>query len=552
MSSVNAKSWPFEQARALLKHVVKKRVPAAELRDALAMTVPQMVVRWPNITAKPVIFETGYGPSGAPHIGTFGEVVRTNMVRRAFEELTSGLFTTQLIAFSDDYDGFRRVPDGYPESMSEHLGKPLSAVPDPITDADAYYMSFADRNNSALMDFIEELDINYTFRSASHLYKRGKFDEMLQRIFDNYQGVLDIILPTLGGQGGDRASTYSPFLPKSPITGKMIENANIRRNDDYTISYDDPEAYHFGLYGDIFGGNVKLQWKVDWGMRWAYFDVDYEMHGKDLIDSAVLSSRICKLLGGTPPLTYFYELFLDEEGKKISKSKGNGLTVEQWRMYGTDDALKLLMFQSPRSAKELHLGVIPRMQDDYLKALTTFPTLEGAARLDSPAWHLHAGRPPSFASDVSYGLLANLASATGDADEATVLGFLSQYRSIREEDRALVQSLVPKVVAYLKKQEEKNPRVRRPPTDQEASAFLLLATILEGMEDGLDGEAYQFQVYEVGKAYGFDPLRSWFQGLYEVLFGDSQGPRFGTFISAYGRQRTVNLLLRSVTNAQVE
>lgn len=543
MSALQAKTWPFEQARALLKHVVTKRVPANEIREALPLAaqadVRGLIDRWPDM-GRVVTFETGYGPSGAPHIGTFGEVVRTSMVRRAFVELTGGLIPTRLLAFSDDYDAFRRVPDGLPESMKEDIGRPLTRMNDPYGE----FESFAERNNTALRVFLDHLGVDYTFISSTDAYTGvdGVFDEGLKRVYDNYQGVLDIILPTLGGQGGDRASTYSPFMPRSDYNGKLVEDANVRLNGAYTILFDDRENDHPDFPTSIFDGYVKLQWKVDWGMRWFAFDVDYEMHGKDLIDSAVLSSRICKLLGGTPPLTYFYELFLDEEGKKISKSKGNGMSIEDWLTYGTEDGLALLMFQNPRAAKELHLRVVPRMEDEYLKNLAAY---QKAPSLDNPVWHLHAGNVPTFGSDVSYGLLTNLASATGDADEATVLGFLSQYRSIREEDRARIEALVPKVVAYVAKLEEKEPRQRRAPTEQETAAFNALADKLATMDDGLDGEAYQFEVYEVGKAFGFDPLRAWFQGLYEVLFGDSQGPRFGTFISAYGRERTIGLLRRA-------
>jgi lysyl-tRNA synthetase class 1 len=512
-TAFEAKSWPFEQARALLKRVEGKSV---------------------------VTFQTGFGPSGAPHVGTFGEVVRTNMVRRAFEELTEGKVKTRLLVFSDDYDGFRRVPDGLPSSMEKDLGRPLSWVDDPFGE----FESFAERNNSALRAFLDGLGIDYEFVSATDAYRHVIFEECdffqdtLMLIYDNYDAVMNIMLPTLGGQGSNRAETYSPFMPVSDINGHVLDDAEVRLEGNYMISYRDVDGERRET--NIFHGFVKLQWKVDWAMRWMAFDVDYEMHGKDLIDSATLSTRICKAVGRTPPLTYFYELFLDDEGRKVSKSKGNGMAMEEWLAYSDVGPLAYFMFQSPRSAKAFTLTVVPRVTDEYLKALGDYSKLEGAKRFDSPVWHIHAGSPPTFSADVSYSLLINLATVSSAQDAETLMNYLRQYKALSEDDRAVIESLVPKVIAYVREQTE--PKVRRQPSEMEAKAFRSLISQLETMEDGLDGEAYQFWVYEVGKSYPFDTLRDWFRAIYEVLFGDEQGPRFGTFIAAYGRERSIDLL----------
>jgi len=542
VGALEAKSWPFEQARTLLKHVVSKRVPAAEIRDALALTsqgqILEAVERWPVLAARPVTFETGYGPSGAPHVGTFGEVVRTQMVQWAFQELTRGLVPTRLIAFSDDYDGFRRVPEGLPKSMEAQLGRPLSWVDDPFGE----FESFAERNNTALRTFLDRMEVEYEFISSTDTYRNHgqEFEPVLRQIYDNYDAVQAIMLPTLGGQGGNRAETYSPFMPISDYGGGVLDNANVRLTGNYMISYTD-DGHE--METNIFHGFVKLQWKVDWALRWMTFDVDYEMHGKDLIDSAVLSTRICKALGYTPPVTYFYELFLDEQGRKVSKSLGNGMSMETWMRYSATGPLAHFMFMSPRSAKIFAPSVIPRVTDEYLKALHAFPSLEGKACLDSPVYHVHGGSPPPYEVDVSYSLLINLATVSGAKDAETLMNYLDQYRSLSVGQRAFIASLVPGVIAYV--QEQMEPKVRRAPTPHEARAFAELADTLENLSDELDAEGYQWHVYEIGKSFMFEPLRDWFKAIYEVYFGDEQGPRFGSFIAAYGRERTIELL-RSV------
>jgi lysyl-tRNA synthetase class 1 len=513
----NAKSWPFEQARALLKRVGDKKL---------------------------VTFQTGFGPSGAPHIGTFGEVTRTQMVRDAFIELTGGTVATRLIVFSDDYDGFRKVPDGMPESMAEHLGKPLTMVPDPFGE----YESFAHRNNAALKAFIEQSGFeDVELISATECYRNGVFDDVLQRVLLSYDAVQAIMLPTLRDA---RKATYSAFMPLA-YSGVLLADASVRPSEDFGDAgrglFFKDSTFDAGvdMLIDVRGGAAKLQWKVDWAARWVVFDVDYEMHGKDLMDSAVLSSRICKAIGGKPPMTFTYELFLDDEGRKQSKSSGNGMSMETWSRYSTTGPLAYFMFLKPREAKIFTAKTVPRATDEYLKALVAYPALTGAAKLDSPIWHIHGDTPPPYSSDVTYGLLLNLAVVSGAKDRESLIAYLRQYKALSAGDLAFLTPLIDGAINYARDILLQD-RQRRAPTEQEATAFLDLVERFEKMADGLDPEAYQFEVYEVGKAHDFQPLRAWFQSLYEVLFGDEQGPRFGSFTAAYGRQNTIDLLNRAV------
>ena len=502
----DAKSWPFEQARALFKKVGPKNL---------------------------VTFQTGYGPSGHPHLGTFGEVVRTQMVRNAFHKLIGSDIATRTLVFSDDYDGFRRVPDGLPESMFDDIGKPLTSVRDPYGE----YPSFAHRNNAALVNFIERMDFDVTFVSATDCYKSGIFNPTLLRVLENYEAIKNLMLSTLGEV---RRETYSPFMPISPVTGNVLAEGVLevdKVSGEILFVAEDGKEYSV----PVIDGNAKLQWKVDWAMRWAAFDVDYEMHGKDLLDSASLSSKISKIISNRAPLNYFYELFLDDSGHKISKSKGNGFSLEQWLQYSSTGALAYYMFQSPRSAKAFGASIVPRATDDYLKALGNFKNLDKNAKLDSPVWHIHGGNPPSYDADVSYGLLLNLATVSNAQDAQTLEKYLSQYKAVSDKDREFVGSLIPGAISYAQAYILKN-RKTRAPTDLEHKAFLALADKLETMADGLPPEIYQTEVYAIGKDFEFTPLRAWFQGLYEVLFGDSQGPRFGSFIAAYGREETIKLL----------
>jgi len=376
-------AWPFEEARKLVARLNKK--PKDE-----------------------VLFETGYGPSGLPHIGTFGEVARTSMVRHAFRLLTDDKIRTRLLAFSDDMDGFRKVPDNVPnkEMLTAHLGKPLTRVPDPFSNE---YPSFGHHNNARLRAFLDRFGFDYEFASATDYYTSGRFDGAMQRLLEVYDKVMDIILPTLGPE---RRATYSPFLPISPTTGQVLYVPMVERNvSKGTVVYVDPDSGE-KVETTVTGGRVKCQWKADWAMRWFALGVDYEMAGKDLIDSVKLSGRICAAMGGTPPEGFNYELFLDENGQKISKSKGNGLTIDEWLRYASPESLALFMYREPKSAKRLYFDVIPRNVDDYQQFLDGYARQDLKQQLGNPSWHIHGGRPPAVDMPVTFQMLRTLVSTS--------------------------------------------------------------------------------------------------------------------------------------------
>jgi lysyl-tRNA synthetase class 1 len=517
----DARAWPFEEARRLISRLDK--LPGG--RD------------------KTVIFQTGYGPSGLPHIGTFGEVARTSMVRHAFEVLTEGRRQTRLLCYSDDMDGFRKVPENVPnkEMLGAYIDTPLSRVPDPFSNE---YPSFAHHNNARLRRFLDRFGFDYEFLSATECYASGLMDQTLLRMLEAYDRVMDIILPTLGPE---RRATYSPFLPISPRTGRVLYVPMIERHPAQgTVVYVDPETGR-KVEAKVTGGAVKCQWKADWALRWTAFGVDYEMAGKDLIDSVTLSSKICRALGGTPPEGFNYELFLDEKGQKISKSKGNGLTIEEWLTYASPESLSLFMFQKPKTAKRLYFDVIPRAVDEYLTYLARLPSEEPKVRLDNPVWHIHGGVPPKAELPISFGLLLNLVSASNAHDKAVLWGFIKRHApEATAEQYPLLDQLVGYAVRYYEDFVRPEKRFRAP-TPAEAAALRALDQALAVAPAGSSGEELQNFVYEAGKAHGFaDNLRGWFQAIYEVLLGQSQGPRFGSFIELYGVPETRALIARAL------
>jgi lysyl-tRNA synthetase class 1 len=510
----DSKAWPFDEARKLIKRL--ERLPEK----------PEMV-----------LFETGYGPSGLPHIGTFGEVARTTMVRHAFRTLTQDEWPTRLICFSDDMDGLRKVPENVPEQemMNGHLDEPLTSVPDPYGTHD----SFGAHNNARLRKFLDAFGFEYEFFSATECYKTGRFDETLLNILGHYDKVMDVILPTLGEA---RRATYSPFLPLCPRTGKVLQVPMIARSAQAgTITYKDPET------GDevtttVTGGAVKCQWKVDWAMRWVALGVDYEMAGKDLIDSVRLSGAIARILGTQPPEGFSYELFLDENAEKISKSRGNGLTIDEWLTYASPESLFLYMFQSPRKAKRLYFDVIPKAVDEYLSHLASFPGQEADKQLANPVWHIHQGTPPQAELPISFNLLLNLVSASNSEDASVLWGFIQRYApGATAEDHPLLDHLVGYAIKYFHDFVKPN-KSYRAPDEKERAALAELNEKLSGLPEGASGEEIQNLVYEVGKAHEFEPLRDWFRALYEVLLGQSQGPRFGNFVELYGVEETRGLI----------
>lgn len=515
--ALECQAWPFVEARKLLERLEK--APRDE-----------------------VLFETGYGPSGLPHIGTFGEVARTAMVRHAFSALSD--VPTRLIAFSDDMDGLRKVPDNVPnqELLGEHLDKPLTQVPDPF----GTHESFAHHNNARLRAFLDQFGFDYEFLSATECYASGRFDSALMRVLERYDQVIDVILPTLGPE---RRATYSPFLPVCPKTGRVLQAPVVERNVDAgTIVYEED-----GVRTEVpvTGGACKLQWKADWAMRWFALGVDYEMAGKDLIESVKLSGKICRILGAAPPEGFNYELFLDENAEKISKSRGNGITIEEWLRYAAPESLSLYMFQSPRKAKRLYFDVIPKAVDEYITFLDRYAEQDPAKQLANPVWHIHAGAPPAEDMPISFGLLLNLVGASHSEDPATLWGFISRYvPGGTPENHPLLDRLVGYAGAYYEDFVKPTKRFRAP-DERERAAIEDLASRLKAMAEGTSGQDIQTEVYEVGKLHGFEPLRDWFKALYEVLLGQSQGPRMGSFIALYGLPESIALIEHALSGADL-
>jgi lysyl-tRNA synthetase class 1 len=528
-----AKAWPFEEARRLIQRLDK--IPGAK--------------------DKTVLFETGYGPSGLPHIGTFGEVARTSMVRHAFEVLTGGARSTRLVCFSDDMDGLRKVPGNVPngDMLAQHLERPLTSVPDPF----GKFESFAHHNNAMLRDFLDRFGFEYEFLSATECYRSGLFDATLLRMLEVYDKVLDIILPTLGPE---RRATYSPFLPVSPTSGKVLQVPMIERNPKAgTIVYIDPDSGQ-KQETKVTGGAVKCQWKADWAMRWTALGVDYEMAGKDLIDSVTLSSKICRALGATPPEGFNYELFLDDKGEKISKSKGNGITIEEWLTYAAPESLSLYMFQKPKTAKRLYFDVIPRAVDEYLAFLAAYPRQDGKARLDNPVWHIHSGHPPAAELPITFALLLNLVAASNAHDKAVLWGFIRRLAPDADAtSHPLLDELAGYAVNYYDAFVRPKKKFRRP-DDVERAALAALGSALAKAPPGANAEALQGIIYDVGRAIPrYQDLTAkgataekpgvsstWFNAIYNVLLGEEKGPRFGSFIELYGVAETRALIDRAV------
>ncbi|MEX0758206.1 MAG: lysine--tRNA ligase, partial [Tistlia sp.] len=477
-------------------------------------------------------------------VGTFGEVVRTTMVRQAFQRLSD--IPTRLFCFSDDMDGLRKVPDNIPnrEQVARHLHEPLTRVPDPFGE----FESFGHHNNAMLRRFLDSFGFEYEFQSSTDWYRSGRFDAALLEVLRRYDEIMEVMLPTFREE---RQQSYSPFLPISPTTGRVLQVPILERDAAAgTILFEDEDGTRTEL--PVTGGHCKLQWKPDWGMRWHALGVDYEMSGKDLIESVKLAARICSILGSRPPEGFHYELFLDEEGRKISKSKGNGLSVDEWLTYGPPESLSLFMYQKPRAAKRLYFDVIPRAVDDYLKHLKTLAVEEPARRLENPAWHIHDGAPPGRLpeekTDLSFSLLLNLVGTANAEDKAALWGFISRYApEATPESDPLLDRLVGYAIAYYR-DFVKPAKVYREASEAEAAALKDLLHELELLPVGADPETIQNTVYEIGKrhAAAFASLRDWFKACYEILLGQEQGPRLGSFFALYGLPESRALIGRAL------
>ena len=517
-------AWPFEQAKQIVARLKKK--PKDE-----------------------VLFETGYGPSGLPHIGTFGEVARTTMVRHAFRVLTDDKIKTKLLAFSDDMDGLRKVPDNVPnkEMLEQDLGKPLTQVRDPF----GTHASFGEHNNARLRAFLDTFGFDYEFASSTQYYKSGRFDATLLKMLENIDKVMAIMLPSLREE---RAASYSPFLPISPRTGIVLQVPIVAHDAKAgTVSYDDPDTRE-RITVPVTGGHCKLQWKPDWAMRWAALGVDYEMSGKDLIDSVKLSSQICKVLGAPPPEGFNYELFLDDKGQKISKSKGNGLTIDEWLRYASPESLSLFMYREPKAAKRLYFDVIPRNVDDYQQFIDGYPRQDGKQRLSNPVWHIHAGQPPLADMPVTFQLLLTLVSSSNAENAETLWGFIGRYRpGVTPQTHPKLDAMVGYAINYYRDFVAPTKKFREP-TESERAALTDLRNALAQLAPEASAEDIQNVVYEIGRREPFlDQVKKgkdgrpgvsldWFNMLYQVLLGQEKGPRFGSFVAVYGVANAIAMI----------
>lgn len=528
----SSNAWPFEEAKKLVARLKKRP------KDG------------------PVLFETGYGPSGLPHIGTFGEVARTTMVRHAFRVLTEDKIPTRLICFSDDMDGMRKVPDNVPDpaALAPYLQMPLTSVPNPFG---GNYESFGAHNNAMLRRFLDTFGFDYEFASATDYYKSGRLDAVLLRATEKYDAIMKVMLPTLGEE---RQATYSPFLPISPSSGRVLYVPMKEVNASAgTITFTDEDGVDKTL--PVTGGNVKLQWKPDFGARWAALGVDFEMFGKDHQTNAPLYDRICEILGGTAPEHFVYELFLDEQGQKISKSKGNGLTIDEWLTYASPESLALYMYQRPREAKKLHFDVIPRAVDEYFQFLGGYGKQEWKQRLGNPVWHIHSGEPPAEGLPVSFALLLNLVSASNAENRDVLWGFIGRYASgVTPQTHPKLDELVGYAIRYYEDHVKPLKRFSAP-DEVEREALASLDAALASLPSGAPAEDVQTALYDVARAVpryqdfaakGATPERpgvsqEWFAALYRTLIGQEKGPRFGSFVALYGVPETRALIARALS-----
>ncbi len=504
-------SWPFVEAKKILlerkKYIEKKGK---------------------------IILQTGYGPSGLPHIGTFGEVARTSMIVNALNYLSD--LPKEIITFSDDMDGLRKIPENITntEVLKKNLHKPLTNVPDPFNK----FNSFGEHNNKMLKSFLDKFSFKYSFKSSTELYKSGFFNETLKLILENYNEIINIILPTLGKE---RQKTYSPFLPICPDSGKVLEIPAIEINKSQSKIIFDNNGKK--LEKSILDGNCKLQWKVDWAMRWYALDVDFEMYGKDLIESAILGTKIIKLLGKKNPSGFAYELFLDENGEKISKSKGNGVTIDEWLEYASPESLSLFMYQNPKRAKKLYKEIVPKTVDEYLDFMDKSKNQNEKELILNPLWHVHNAKIPKEEIIMSFSMLLNLVEASNANSKELLWKFVKKYKkNISENNYKIFDKLIVYAIKYFNNIIKKNKKYKKP-NEKEKTALEKLILSLEKCQNNMKPEEIQTMIYTVGKESGYEKnLREWFKLIYEVVFGDENGPRLGFFVCFFGVNETIKLI----------
>jgi len=504
-------SWPFVEIRKLLK----------DRKDIISKK-------------NKITFQTGYGPSGLPHIGTFGEVSRTSMMINVLNHIKE--IDSELITFSDDMDGLRKVPDNIPNDkiLHDNIGKPLTDIPDPFKK----YKSFGEHNNKMLVEFLKKFNFDFIFKSSTENYKKGIFNDSIKRVLEKYDDIMNIILPTLRSE---RRKTYSPFLPICPDTGKVLEIPVIemdKKNNNVVFDNNGKK-----MKVDILNGKCKLQWKVDWAMRWFTFDVDFEMYGKDLIESAILSSKICEAMGKKSPNGFAYELFLDEKGEKISKSKGNGITIEKWLRYASPESLSLYMYQNPKRAKKLYPDVVPKAVDEYLSLIEKYSKQKPNEQLLNPVWHVHRGSPPKEKIVMPFSMLLNIVGSSNAKTKDVLWKFIKKFhKEIDPKDHKILNELTDYAINYFIDEVEPKKRFKKP-NKNEKKALENLIGVLKNVSQNTPAEEIQTKIYTAGKENGYsDNLRDWFKLIYEVCFGEENGPRMGFFISFFGVKETIDLM----------
>ena len=504
-------SWPFVEVRKLLrerKSIIEKK--------------------------NKITFQTGYGPSGLPHIGTFGEVSRTCMMINALNHIRK--IETELITFSDDMDGLRKIPDNIPNAkiLQDNLGRPLTNIPDPFKK----YKSFGEHNNSLLIEFLKKFKFIFNFKSSTENYKKGVFNNGILRVLEKYDEIMNIILPTLRSE---RKKTYSPFLPICPETGKVLEIPISEFNKKSNKIIFDNNGKKIEV--DILNGGCKLQWKVDWAMRWFTFDVDFEMYGKDLIESAIISSKVCEALGKKPPNGFAYELFLDEKGEKISKSKGNGITIDQWLRYASPESLSLYMYQNPKRAKKLYPEVVPKAVDEYLTCIEKFSIQKPNEKILNPVWHVHNGKPPSEKIVMPFSMLLNIVGSSNAKNKDILWKFINKFhKEINPQSHKILDELTNYAINYFEDEVEPNKKFKKP-NSKEKKALQNLISQLKKVSQTTPAEDIQTMIYSTGKENGYkENLRDWFKLIYQVTFGEENGPRMGFFISFFGVKETIDLM----------